>query len=382
MLLVVSCSASWVVAQLSYTSQPLLLDPIKKTFDLSDESVTQLFGYELFVFAIMALVIAGPLARVSRVAIALLGAVIAITGSVLSSLVDSYSMLIACRLLVGMGGALVGAAGTAAAASSAHPERVFAIITITSNLLLSFEPAMLEWFAFGPYGMDGGFLALAITIALFMPVLLWLSPPPRTASSATFSPWAALLQAPNRALAIAAMFALLIYETGQGGIWTYMAEIGERSNLADQAVANTMSAAALLGLLGAFLAFWIGDRFGSKWPIVLGIGINVSAAVGLGFSASPAQFIVLNTIWYAAYYFVTPYLLGVMAKLDDLGRWAVAVDAMWWLGDATGPPIAGLIVERSGYDLLAVFPACTGAISITIFMRMLRRFGSEKAAST
>ena len=85
----------------------------------------------------------------------------------------------------------------------------------------------------------------------------------------------------------------------------------------------------------------------------------------------------LNTIWYGAYYFVTPYLLGVMAKLDDLGRWAVAVDAMWWLGDAAGPPVAGMIVERSGYDLLAAFPACTGVICIAIFMRMLRRFDSR-----
>ncbi len=70
-----------------------------------------------------------------------------------------------------------------------------------------------------------------------------------------------------------------------------------------------------------------------------------------------------------------------MAQLDDLGRWAVAVDAMWWLGDAVGAPVAGTIVERSGFELLAAFPLCTGVICISIFMKVLRRFGGKGKAS-
>jgi len=70
-----------------------------------------------------------------------------------------------------------------------------------------------------------------------------------------------------------------------------------------------------------------------------------------------------------------------MAKLDDLGRWAVAVDAMWWLGDAAGAPAAGMIVERSGFEMLAAFPLCTGVICISIFMKALRRFGGKQEPS-
>jgi hypothetical protein len=70
-LLVVSCSAAWVIAQQSYYALPQLLDPIKVAFDRSDEVVTLMYGYELFVFAIVALAAAGPLSRYSRVAVAL-----------------------------------------------------------------------------------------------------------------------------------------------------------------------------------------------------------------------------------------------------------------------------------------------------------------------
>jgi hypothetical protein len=54
---------------------------------------------------------------------------------------------------------------------------------------------------------------------------------------------------------------------------------------------------------------------------------------------------------------------------------------MWWLGDAVGTPVAGMIVERSGFEILAAFPLSTGVISIMIFMRVLRRFGSNRKAS-
>jgi len=370
--LLVSGTIAWVVAQLSYNALPQLLDPIKSEFGLSDTVVTRLYGYELFVFALVALGVAGPLARVSRVRVAILGGSIAVASGIAASLTDSYSTLVVCRLMLGMGGALVGAAGTAAASSSTDPERVFAVMIIGSSVILALEPALLERVALGPHGLDGGFIGLALVTALLMPLLLWLLPPKKSESVDHSSPWSALLDAPNRWIALAAMLALFIYETGQGGIWTYMAELGERAGLEGQSFGNVLSGVQLMGLIGSFLAIWVGDRFGFKWPILLGVGVNVAAAVGLGINTNPHVYVLLNVTWYAAYYFVVPYVLGLMAKLDDLGRWAVAVDAMWWLGDAAGPPVAGIIVERAGIDALAAFPLTTGVICLSIFGRMFR----------
>ena len=380
-LLIVSCSAAWVIAQQSFYALPQLLDPIKVAFDRSDEVVTRMYGYELFVFAIVALAAAGPLSRFSRVFVALLGGSIAVAAGIVSALTDSYSVLVVCRIMLGAGGALAGAAGTSAAASSRNPERVYAVVIIVSQVVLALEPAWLERFALGPFGLAGGFYGLAIATALLMPLLIWLLPPRPSESAEATGAWAALLQAPNRAIAVAAMLALFIYETGQGGIWTYLMEFGRNSGLDDRSYGDTVALIQLVALSGSFLAYRVGDRFGSKWPIVLGIGANVAAAVGLSYSTSPIQFVILNVIWFGAYFFVVPYLLGLMARLDDLGRWAVAVDAMWWLGDAAGSPVSGMIVERSGFEILAAFPLCTGIISMTIFMRVLRRFGSSRKAS-
>jgi predicted MFS family arabinose efflux permease len=379
-LLIVSCSAAWVVSMLSYYSLPQLLEPIKVAFDRSDEVVTRMYGYELFVFAIVALVVAGPLARFSRVLVALLGGAVVIVACIMSALTDSYSVLVVCRIMLGAGGALAGAAGTAAVASSRNPERVYAVVMVVSYVALAFLPVLLERLALGPYGLDGGFYGLAIATALLMPLFIWLLPPRRSESAQTKSAWTALLQAPNRAIAVVVMIALFIYETGQGGIWTYVAELGRHSGVDERLYGDSMTVIRLVALSGAFLAMWIGDRFGSKWPILLGIGFNVAAAVALNYGTNPIHFVILNVIWIGSYYFVAPYLLGLMARLDTLGRWAVAFDAVWWLGDAAGPPMAGMIVERSGFELLAAFPLTTGIIGITLFMRVLRRFGSNRKA--
>ena len=197
----------------------------------------------------------------------------------------------------------------------------------------------------------------------------------------TTSAWTAILQAPNRAIAVVAMLALLIYEAGQGSIWTYLAELGRHSGVDNRFYGDSMAVIQLVALSGSFLPIWIGDRFGYKWPIVLGIGLNVAAAVALNYGTNPIHFVILTVIRIGSYYFVSPYLLGLMARLDDLGRWAVTFDAMWWLGDAAGSPVAGMIVERGGFELLAAFPLCTGVIGITLFMRVLRHFGRNRKAS-
>jgi predicted MFS family arabinose efflux permease len=246
---------------------------------------------------------------------------------------------------------------------------------------LAFVPALLERLALGPYGLDGGFYGLAIATALLMPLLIWLPPPRRSENAATTSAWTAILQAPNRAIAVILMLALLIYETGHGGLWTFLAEIGRRSGVDDQLYGDSMAFITLVSLSGSFLAIWIGDRFGSKWPIVIGFSLNIAAGTAVCYGTRPIHFVILNIIWFGSYLFVVPYVLGLMARLDSLGRWAVAVDAMWWLGDAAAPPLAGMVVERSGFELLAAFPLCTGVICIMLLMKALRRFGSNRKAS-
>ncbi len=381
-LLLVAVSASWTVSQFSYYAQQQLLSPIMSQFGRGEADVGWMYGAEVAAYAITVLIAAIPLARMSRAGIALFGGVVLVATNVASGFIVSgtgsnFELLQFSRVLAGVAGGLVGAAGTAAAASSQDPKRVYAIVLFASGLLLAVEPSLIP-LVMTPFGESGVFFALAGTTAIMMPLFVWLLPPRQQEREEKSSIWADLVSAPNRAFALFAMLALFIYEAGQSAVFMFIAEIGDRSGLSEQAVGGALTGTALAGLAGALFAAWLGGRFGSRWPIVIGIGGNVLAAVGLALVASAIPYVLLNVAWNLAYYFVVPYLMGVMAEMDDRGRWVVAVDAIWWLGDAAAPAVGGMIVARSGYELLATFPIITGVVCIAVFMKLLVRFGQQR----
>jgi MFS family permease len=160
-----------------------------------------------------------------------------------------------------------------------------------------------------------------------------------------------------------------------------LAQIGEHTGLDEYEVGNVITVTSLAGLSGGVVATWMGGRFGRKWPIVLGLGLNVIAAIGIGLTTSSLSYITFNLLWNAAYYFVVPYLMGAMAAMDDLGRWVVASDGIWTLGDAAGPAVAGTLVEWGGYPSLALLAMVGGLGCMLMLLRVLHRFESGEVPS-
>jgi predicted MFS family arabinose efflux permease len=143
-----------------------------------------------------------------------------------------------------------------------------------------------------------------------------------------------------------------------------------------------MSVAGLTGLVGGVVAAWLRDRIGYKVPIAIGVGLNTLAAVGLAFTDNTNVYMALMWLWTAAYTFAVPYLMGALAAMDDLGRWVVASDGVWTLGDALGPGIGGLLVERSGYAYLGGLALFTGVACIIVMVEVMRRFQSGQRRSS
>ena len=145
-------------------------------------------------------------------------------------------------------------------------------------------------------------------------------------------------------------------------------------------VAFAAAIAGFLGLSGGVVAAWLANRFGNLRPALVGIALNVIVAALLATWASPVAFAVLYLCWNASFYFVVPYILGIMSEMDRKGRWAVATDAVWWLGAAPGPAVGGYVVANAGYSGLAVLTVVVGVISIALFRFTLGRFYAKRNA--
>ena len=203
-----------------------------------------------------------------------------------------------------------------------------------------FGPILIPY-ATVPFGAMGGYFGLAAAVLLISPLFFWLPDPPRNARANA-----------NTDKTLDSLSPL-------------------------QRFAEVLGIAGFVGLSGGVVAAWLADRFGNLRPALIGIALNVVVASSLALWTSPVAFAVLYVCWNATFYFVVPYILGIMSEMDRKGRWAVATDAVWWMGAAPGPAIGGYVVASAGYPGLAGLTVALGILAMTIFRITLGRFYSN-----
>jgi len=272
---------------MSYYGQAQMFGPLMSRFERGEIDVGIVFTQELTVYALAALFVAGPLSRISRVKAAAVGALLLFTANLISAYTDSFEVLRMTRVLAGFAGGLIGAAGTASAASSLNPQRVFAIIGVSWGLIAAVQLAVLPYLTV-PYGAAGGYYGMAAAVVLFLPMMVWLNPPrahEKMQESKAFeqklSLWERLTErlgvrdAPNARFAVMVMVALFTYEIAQGATQVFLEQFGLRTGLEEYRIGEILGVTAFLGLSGGALAAWLGNRFGNLRPIVVGISFNV-----------------------------------------------------------------------------------------------------------
>ena len=389
-LTLVSCTACWFLAQMSYYAQAQMLGPIMSQYSLGEIDVGIMFTQELTVYALAALFVAGPLSKISRVKAALLGAVVLIIVNLISAFSDSFEVLRVTRLVAGFAGGLIGAAGTASAASSLNPQRVFAIVGVCWGLIAAVQVAVVPYLTV-PFGAAGGYFGMVGAVVVLLPLIMWLNPPPAQQAAVKndaleetlslferFTERLGVRDAPNARFALLAMVGLFIYEIGQGATQMFLEQFGLRTGLDEVAVGHVLGVSGFLGLSGGLLATWLGNRFGSLRPIIIGIIFNAIFASALALGTDSFIFAASYLGWNMAYYFLVPYMLGLLALMDDRGRWAVAADAVWWIGAAPGAAVGGILVQTGGYSALAALAPIGGIGCIIILGYTLRKFNASQ----
>ena len=345
--------------------QPQLLSPLMEKLHASETDIGVMYGAENFAYFAALLATAIPVTKYSRTKMAILGAVIAVFGSIASAFADNLSTLMLFRCVVSVGGGIVSGAATASAAGSKDPVRTFALAGMVYLFIFSVGRKLVP-LGLDSFGVSGVFLGVAVFCAMTIPIYVFLNPPTRVASS-TASFWKLVLNAPYRLYAILAMSGLFIYELGQNAVFTYMDKLGENSGLAGDERGSAYLMSFSLELLGGGLAAWLGSRYGKFKPLLFGLGLNITSAAMFTVVEDPVYYIYLLFLWNFSYAFSMPYITGTLSALDKEGRWAVAGDAVWNFSSTPGPIVATLIVTNFGYHPLALWVFTSGAVGITLF---------------
>ena len=144
---------------------------------------------------------------------------------------------------------------------------------------------------------------------------------------------------------------LLISAIGGSMIWPFlMIYVSDKLSLPLTTVASLMTINAAMGLLFAFIAGPVTDRFGRKWVMVISLAVNGVGYLLMSRASTLLEFALLMALSGA---FNPLYRVGADAMLADLVPAEKRIDAYSWLrmsnniGVALGPAIGGFIASSS-----------------------------------
>lgn len=274
-----------------------------------------------------------------------------------SSMLTQLNLLIGVRFLHGLiGGGLVGISyGVFSRTKS--PDRVFGMLlavqfglgglgTMLLPRLVPIYGAAALFFALA------AFSAVALAMTPFLPAYRF--EPPSKAQRPK-------IEAGPLILSLASVF---LFQLGNMGLAAYMIELGRHYGLTTEYASAVVGGASWISIAGALLVVAMGTRMGRWTPLLVGSVLAVVGTAAFIWSGNTVVYIAANCITGIAWAFIIAYLLGMAAEFDRGGRTAAAAGFVSKMGLASGPFLAGALLETESYDVLIYASAAILILSL------------------
>jgi predicted MFS family arabinose efflux permease len=272
--------------------------------------------------------------------VAAVGLLAALIGNVLSLHSAGFGLLLAARLLSGLGGGLAYSVAMSTLARSTRPDRDFGFMVaaqIAYQVMALFTLPRLVT----ARGSDAVFAVLAATVCVSSLALLSTGLVTRRADSHTHP-------ALRSAAAWLALAAMAFFSLNLGALWTYVERIGVGIGLSSPQAGTILALALALSILGALGASWLGDRWGRRTPLLLAF-ITQLISLALLMRTDTTSYSIGAVVYSLAWAFAVPYLYSFVAGLDESGRGIVLAPAAQAVGAALGPAIAASLLSGATY---------------------------------
>jgi predicted MFS family arabinose efflux permease len=292
---------------------------------------------------------------------------VAAGGYVAAAVVASYAAFIACMVGVGVAVAVAYAPALACLADTRDPDRSFGV-------LVSFQVMLGAVCALAVPGIEVRF-GLAGVLGMLgacagSPVLLARWIPDRGRAHESHATGGGVQRV--GAGVLLGLAGMLVFYVAVVGVWSFLELIGNAGGVADDDVALAITAALLVGGMGALAAAFLGQRVSQRAAIGLGSLGLVLAFYGLHAGSGYAAYLVSAIAMNAAWNFALSYQMGLIAVLDVTGRFTVLVTAVQGVGGVLGPALAGVLAADGSYVRVLAMGALATAVSLVLFLLAAR----------
>ena len=283
------------------------------------------------------------------------------------------------RTMTGIGCGLVLAATSTSVARSTNPNRVMGLGQMFANLLF------LAVFVLTPrvllkFGFIGFFISLGIYVA----------------ASASTIPHISRLQSGDRpsfraggratlgGIKVGALaLGLLSLNVGLGAMWSFAERIGREIGLDAEQVGSVLAVSSIAMIAGSATAGCMGDRFGDRWPLLIGSVACGLACYATTISAGLPGYAAGLFLFNFCYLMLGPFALaGVPSALDPSGRLAAAASGIMWLSYSAGVAAGGLIADRASVKAIGLFALCGCVLAAGAFFYAATTMRKGSPAST
>jgi len=168
-----------------------------------------------------------------------------------------------------------------------------------------------------------------------------------------------------------------------GAYWTYIELMGLARGMTARTVANGLAMGISAGVLGAVLAWALGDRIGRLWPIGIGAILTVIAASLVSGSFGVGAFVASGLLYFFAWNYSYVYQLALINAVDPTGRAVAVSQAFGYAGGSTGAGAAAWLLRPGDYSAVVWVTATAVCLSTALFALapLVRRTAQENRAT-
>jgi len=321
-------------------AMPAYLDHLTAVYGLSASQAGFLSGGETLSIATSALLTGLFIHRFGR-KLALVCIVACVLGDLASNFAGRLDVLFGLRLLTGFcGEGPAYALGFSVLARSRRPENAYGWAFVLCVAVSAAAIAASPWL--NGLGPSGVLLPIVAACALAGPSGLWMPGPEQPA------PHAAAGKAGLDLKSLWLLAGMALWFAAPGMFWAFAVRVSSGHGVADADIVRAVALSIGLGLGGSFIPIVLGDRAGRVGPILAATAALALSAVAVALVTQVIPLMLALAAFNGAWNLASVYQLSSLAAQDRSGRYTGLGAFAQLAGQAIGPPIGGIVIDRWG----------------------------------
>lgn len=357
-----------------FNIQPMYLGALADHLSFSAEQLGLIAGLEIAGSALAGIAATFWIRRWDWRRVAFVALLSLALGNIASAYISHFETLAVVRFVTGFLGIGTNyALAIAALSDTRQTDRNFSIAVV-----VQVSVAMLGFMLLPPYigslGTPAVFLPLALLAIAIIPLLRYL---PRGGGKAEIS-----TEKPPATSGWPIWLVLgcqCIWYLGIGGVWAFVERLANEVGINAEGIGNALATGMAVGLLGAFAAAALADRFGRIIPFTVAMLGQVLAVWFLADLQNLSGLIIAVCIYNSTWNFALPYLFAMAAVADTRGQLVVLMSTTQAIGLTMGATLAGAIIGKYGLSVITYQGggAALAALAVYITVAMKLRQGRE-----